>query len=173
MNVKRITDCLDKIQWRYSVADEKTVITGYRCTVPFYEYSVPIEIRLTEHWVTIFALLQQEIAPDRLPTVASFLSALNSQCRSVRFFLVQDCAVLQAEVPASRFHIGSFMEALKNVCRYSSITGLEVSVLITNRSVADLYREIGLSSLPFFKLTSLRADEALSDFDISANKLTD
>ena len=172
MNARTICEYLDQIRWGYMPVDDATVLTGYPCIVPFYDFRVPIEIKITGHWVTIRALLQQAITVDRLASIAAFLSTMNAQCRVVRYFVINDCAVLQAEVPLSRFHPGTFLEALKNVCRYASTTGLEVSVLATNRSVLDLYKD-ATAHLARNVGGGIADDDPALQFDISANRLAD
>src|SRR4051794_35619910 len=142
MDAKKISDYLDQIRWGYRVVDDNTILTGYGCIVPFYDFQVPIEIRTSTYWLSIRALLQRGVDRARLPVLASFLATLNANCRSARYFLVEDCAVLQAEIPLVRVQRETFVESLTTICRYSSITGLEVAMLATNPSVAELYKEV-------------------------------
>ncbi len=173
MNSKKIGEYLTQLQWRYSTLDDNTIVTGYPCMVPFYDFGILIEIKTSRHWVTVRGLLQRGIEPGRRANIAALLSSLNAKCRVVRFFMVEDCAVLQTEVPVARFHPGSFIEALKNVCRYASYYGLEVSVVATNPSVGELYKTIEAATSSRFVSSSTRVDDALLEFDISANRLAD
>jgi hypothetical protein len=142
---RTIADYLDYIKWRYRVVDDTTLLTAFRGAVPFYSYSAPIEVTTGQHWVYLRGLLQQDVRPAYRAGVLRFVTLWNEHCHLVRFLLVQDCVVIQAEVPVIQCHAGTFMDALTAVCRYGTLTGPEISILATNRSANELYEEAAAS----------------------------
>jgi hypothetical protein len=170
-----ISDYFDKISWTHRVVDPATVLTGYRCPVPCYEYVVPMEVKITRNWVYVRALLQPDVSTARKLTLLRLISEWNERCYRARFLLVKGCAVVQSEVPAVQCHFGSFSEALEAVCRYSTLAGIEIAILATNPLVSELYEHVEAdrdASSESGMAGSLSSDLIL-DFDISVNTLPD
>lgn len=171
----------DRLGWSYHVVDEATVVTGFRCPVPFYDYHAPLEVKVGEHWTYLRSLLQRDVAPDRNDAVLRFISQLNQHAHCVRFLLVRDCVIAQAEIPVARCHYGAFMDALVAVCRSTFSTGIEIAVLATNRSASDLYLEVLDESLTAQRTGRLiglgtqvmAVDDQALDFDLAVNRLPD
>jgi hypothetical protein len=169
-----ISGYLAKIGWFNQIRDPRTVLTGYHCPIPFYNYSVLIEVISSEHWVTIRSFLHRNVGvPQRVPML-QLLSSMNRQCRSVRFLLTEECVLVQAEIPAVRCHQESFLEALKAICRYGAAAALEVSTVATDPLVAELIESVEELSTPRgrFPAGDLDLDEQFQ-FSISVNRLTD
>jgi hypothetical protein len=163
---------LDKIHWGYHTLEaEQLILTGFPCPVPFYSYAVPIEIRLTPHWITIRAFLQRRVSQRERSAVLALLSKLNAQCRLARFFLVEDCVVAQIDVTRATCRIFVFLEALKVVCTYASSYGVEVAVLATSPTLAEFFDRLEERALHTETNLTIQEDDPRLSFDISANRI--
>src|SRR5258708_32065767 len=141
---KNIAEYLDEINWSYRLVDDAIIRTAFRCPVPFYDYAAPFEVQVTEHWVYLRALLQRDVHPARCDAVLRLITAWNEGCHLVKFLIVQNCVVLQADIPVVQCHFGSFQDSLQAIYRYSSQAGGEIAVLATNPSVSGLYAELAV-----------------------------
>jgi hypothetical protein len=164
---------LDRLKWSYNVVDESTIVSGYRCPVNFYYYTVRLQIKVSEHWVYLRAILQREIAPAQQDAVLRLISELNQHSHNVRFLLVQGCVVAQAEIPVVQFHAGSFLDALEGLYRNSHLAGVEIAVLATNPSTSNLYLQVYRSRTAEQVLIGQPAvaEDDLPDFDLDVNVL--
>ncbi len=166
-----IASHLDRINWNYRVVGPTTVMTSYRCLVDAYYYAVAIEIRLTQHWVIVRALLQRDVGSAQVDSVLRLISEWNLTVYRARFLMVGGCVVLQSEVPAAQLTIDSFLEALYAVCRYSALAGVEIATLATNPSLRDTFdAALAANRAPFWDEALPPPDFGL-DFDISVNRL--
>jgi hypothetical protein len=173
VTAQTIAGYLERIGWWKQDRKDGALLTVYGCRIPYYSYPVLLEIRAGQYWVSIRAFVQPAVGPAVRGAVLEFLATLNAQCRRVRYFLVDDYVLLQMDVPAVQCHYEAFVDALRTVCRYTTVAGLEVLVLATNRSVADLYLEVVRSSLPRVGLVQAAEDDPAAQFQITANRLTD
>jgi len=168
-----ITGYLDTIKWSYRVINPSHVVTVYRCPVPAYYYTVGVETTINEYWVTVRALLQQNIDRAHLPTVLRLLAEWNTASYRARFLLVGDCAVVQAEIPTVQLSADEYLLALSSVCRYSTLAGVEIAAVATNPSLRAKLDEVVEHT------TVTRTDESTAlldldlDFEITPNQLPD
>jgi hypothetical protein len=160
----------DRLNWSYRVVDELTILTGYRCPVPFYDYGAPLEVKIGEHWMYIRSLLQRDVAPAQAGTVLTLVSQLNCFSHRARFVLIDDCVLVQAELPLVQCHPPVFLEALIAVCEYTRQAGVEIAMLATNPSVSDLYQQVqdALSSNGDGRPVM---EDLTFDFDLTVNAL--
>ena len=169
---KNVAECFDKIDWSYRTADDTTVLTGFRCPVPFYDYNVAMEVKTTEHWVYLRALLQRDIDPARRMTVLGLISRWNERCHLVKFIIVDNCVLVQAEIPVVQFHYQSFYQALEAVCRHSGLAGVEIAILATNPSVCLVYEAEEAARTRSTDYASRSGDDSLAaDFDLFVNTM--
>jgi len=172
VSFKSVCGYLEKVNWAYKAKeDEGLILTGFHCNVPFYSFVVPIEIRVAVHWISIRSFLQRRVSKKERLAVLGLFSKLNAQCRLARFFLVEDCALLQIDVKRKGCHIGVFLEGLRVACEYSSYYGVEVAVLSTSPSLAELFDNLEAEMMPSQTTLSIMDDDPLLEFDISANRL--
>jgi hypothetical protein len=170
---KAIAKYLDEVNWNYrEVAErEDIILTGYCCRIRFYDYAMPVEIKTTKHWILLRGYLHRHVPHSARASVLNLLSTLNGQTHQARYFLVEDCVVLQTEVPQLRCQAESFLEALACLCRHATRAGLEVAVLASNSSVARLYEEVSASN-PVGGLPIEEDEDALLQLNLSANRLS-
>jgi hypothetical protein len=172
-DVRKIAGYLDAINWNHQVLEGR-ILSAFLCDVPFHGLPLRIEIRVGQHWVSIRAFVLAIVpAETRLP-IMLMLSEVNARLHQIRAFLVDDCAILQVDIPAGQCGQQEFMQALQVIYRHGSDVGLELAVLATDPSVAELY-----ASVETRRLTSLAqqpvasVDAAELDFELNANRLPD
>jgi hypothetical protein len=166
-----IKGIFEKMNWNFDVLDDRRILTGIRCPIKYYYYTVPLEIMVKKYWLHVRAFLHRNIPSDRQSAIHTFINILNSQSHGARFFLVEDCVIVQDEIPRIHFSPRAFSHLLESVCRHSEWAGLEIATLATSQSVADLF-EITEKKLLSEVVQSISPNPELTlDFDISANKL--
>jgi hypothetical protein len=173
IDIKKISGYFDQIEWRYkAVPEENLIITGYKHKIPYYNYSSILEVRIGTHWISFQAYLQRRVAKNQQVALLSYLSNLNSRVYQVRFFMVEDCVIVQTDMPKNQCHGGSFLEALSAICRYGTMFGKEIALIATSRSVAALYTDAQTLLLaPSNALTESGAGIPDLNFDITANQI--
>lgn len=174
ITLNTIAGYLEQIKWRHRLVEPRIVLTGSQSRVRFYHYTFLIEVELGTHWVNVRAFLQRHVPVAQRGSVLRYLSILNSQCHHVRFFLIEDCVVLQSEVSNVNCSSETFLNALQAVCRYARMAGVEIAVLSASPSVSALFDRA--ESFVQSSSAGSEADplmEADLSFDISANRLTD
>lgn len=174
VTVSDIEGCFDRISWKYRRFDDRRVITGFKCSVPFYRYAVTMEVTLDWNWVYLRAVLFRGVVAASRPAVLRFLSQWNSRAHHARFLLVEDCVVIQAETAVAQWSFGSFVDLVTAVCRYSQLAGVEIGVIAGNPVVAELYEVLEESATTSRMTPSAVAplDEDL-DFDLTVNLIPD
>jgi hypothetical protein len=174
INSKKIAGYLDEIGWNYKNVSHNSVLTGYQVPIPFYYYSLMIEVKTTANWVYIRAVLQRDVALARRPSIMHFINSWNESSHLVRFMLTSGCVIIQAELGAAQCHLEAFAEKLAAICRFSALVGAELAVLATNPSANELYAAVAQSwerdPLQVGGGGSVDSDLQL-DFDITVNRL--
>ena len=170
--LKDVAEHFERLKWTYSI-EGTTLLTGIRCSVPFYWQMLPIHITISANWVHLRGVVQLRVPPDRVLMMSEYLSVLNARCHSVRFFLQGDAVFSQADVPVAVFSFEQIFLALQGICLYSSWYGPEIAALATNRSLGDLYLRVR-NSIPAANARAESADleEPVFAFDVSVNRLT-
>lgn len=168
-----ISGYFDMIKWAYRAISPTKVVTSYRCPVTAYYYVVGIEVTTGEHWITVRALLQRDVGGAQLDAVLQLISQWNTVSYRARFLLVDDCVVVQAEIPKVQLSLDEFLFALSAVCRYSVLAGVEIAAVATNPSLCAKFNEVvEATRTPTWDQSSALADLDL-DFDITLNQLPD
>lgn len=169
-----IANYLEEISWTYRILDENTVLTGVKCPVPFYDYPAVLEIKITQHWIYVRAMLQRDVNPAQTAAVLRLISKWNQRSYRVKFLLVSGCVVVQSEIPVVQCHFGAFFEALEAVCRYTAQAGVEIAILATDPWVSGIYERLEAvrdESTASNLGVSLTASDLMLDFDISVNTI--
>lgn len=167
-----ITKYLEQFGWKYNLAADATIVTAYGCEIPHYYYHIPIAISTTQYWVTIRGVLQGRASRSR--ELLALMNELNAQAHSVRFLLIKESAIVQAEIPVSRCDIFHFREALTAVCHYATRYGLEVSVLASAKSVARLFsRVLDSESISYLSTTDPAEEDWQLNLYARSNRLQD
>jgi hypothetical protein len=162
---------LDSMKWSYRILDERTVLSGFRCNTPFYDYDAPFDIRCTKNWVYVRALLQKEVELRHANSVLSFLGQLNASCHGLRFLLVNGSVLAQIEIAVVHFSDSSLHEALSAVGRYCNHFGADISALATNRTIAELYEQIAVADRRMWSSAPIAIEAP--DFEIVVNTLAE
>ena len=166
-----VAEYLKRMGWEHRVLDNRRIITGIRCTVPFYDYGALIEIHVGQHWVSVRAFLHTHVAAARRGAMLRFIAALNAHYHEVRFLLVEDCVLVQREIPSVQCHFESFVDALRAVGRDATWSGLEIAMLATNASVSKLFEEVDDAMVP--RTAAAHGDGSQADFELAINRVTD
>jgi hypothetical protein len=172
-DVRKIAGYLDAIKWHHEVLDGR-ILTTFLCDVPFYSLPLRIEIRVGQHWVSVRAFMLAIVPAETRVPVMLMLSEINARLHQVRAFLVDDCAILQVDVPANQCSQQEFLQALEVVYKHASEVGLELAVLATDPLIAELYASVEtrrLAELAQQPVTPV--DGAALDFELNANRLPD
>ncbi|WP_432979445.1 hypothetical protein [Dactylosporangium sp. CA-233914] len=171
LDSRTIASYFERIGWTYHVIDSSRVVVKYRCPIKFYYYPVTIEVVTTKHWVIVRTLLQRDVGRGQADAVLRYISQWNEQVYLLRFVIVQDCVLLQGEIPAAQCHIEAFVDLLRASCRYSALAGVEIALLATNPSAAALYTS-AMASMTKVGSEALLVDADTDlDFDLGVNVL--
>jgi hypothetical protein len=168
-----IANYFTRIDWDYRVSSPTRVLTNFRCPVPAYYYGIGIEVVAGQHWVSIRALLQHNISRTQIWSVLQLISQWNRYAYRVRFLLVDDCVILQAEIPSAEFDFPAFYDGLVSVCHYAKLAGVEIATLATNPSLVALFDSVMASVRPSTWDDRATQTDLDIDFDISLNTLPD
>lgn len=170
---KVISEYFDRLDWKYRVVDDNTIIAGLRCLVPFYDYNIALEVKCAEHWVYVRTLLQRDVGVTHRAAAQSLIGRWNERCHLARFLFVQRCVVVQSEIPAVQCHFGSLYQAIDAVYQYSRQAGVEIAALCTNPSVSALYDAVEAAQGQTDSVTMVLPAELALDFDLTVNSLMD
>lgn len=169
-SLRELETYFDEIGCRYKRPTGDILYTGLRCKIPFYRHGLPIQVVVDQYWVTVRGVIRNGIPAGKLPTVLTYLAELNANLRMVRCTTAVGAVVMQADLVRSRCRLENVLEVISAILQYSTVTVLELSVLINNEFVAACFMKLQQSKRAAPSVAMLDVDEAF-DFDISANRL--
>jgi hypothetical protein len=170
-NSHTIAGYLDSLGARYKRVTDTVTLLGFNSNARFYRASIPVEIRTSSQWITLRALLVNNVSGQEAAAVALYVGYLNSQCRGVRYSILKANVILTTEVHISRLSKETFAEALLAIITWASETTVKLRMLATNSSLADLYMNLDSFGNERGQNHNLTPDDILIRFDLRPTAL--
>jgi hypothetical protein len=165
-NSHTIAGYLDALGASYKRVSETVTLLGFKVDAAFYKASIPVEIRTSSQWVTFRALIINNLSGKAAGAVALYVSYLNSQCRGVRYSMLEASVLLTTEVHVSRLSKETFAESLSAMITSAADTTVNLRVLATNPQLAELYMDLDSSGTDHDQSRKLAPDDILIRFDL-------
>lgn len=170
-NSHTIAGYLDSLGAGYKRVSDTVTLLGFRVDSHFYKASIPLEIRTSSQWITFRCLIVNNLSGQGATAIALYLGYLNSQCRGVRYSLLDANVLLTTEVHVSLLSKETLADALSAIITSASGTTINLRVLATNPHLASLYIDLDSRDSGRGQNRTMAPDDILIRFDLRPTAL--